>query len=538
MSGFRVVCPENGRSESLGCRYWSMYEHLQRQVATLANCTQEEVVLVFRGEVLKSSNFHRIHDMDRSSEALVVASSPTPISDLVDLCVQFRSPLHFFCSLHRRGQPFAQRSAEVLATLLKADKRGDRGDRLSMPVVHYAIQIACEQRLFVALLAAGLDFLDSDGTSALHIAIDKGRLHICLCLLQADDQEALRRTPGGETTLHLAKSFEIAKALIDVAPELVNAVDCEGQTPIGKMLSSPGSRDDTSCELLRLLLSAGAKPPSELPSELGEVSRALLEESLEGFVSAAFQVAPWSTVQCACEDLLGWSGFQCGLLVQSFNSVSMVFKATQVCRAWHGAAWAYVMKNMPSVSWAQLRSLVPRAARFSRRSFNPDLIVSTHSFEEEASRLTKVPTSAQEDQRRRDEEIRCSRIKELRDHRRRQLGPAGCWDVDEVHSLALGDCVVALANACHEAFRSDARKASFTSSTQVQELQLHVVFTAHALLRQGYTVRHVHKSKYVPPDVWQGDIWEHWSFCFEKLGEFPRTIGLKSEVGDEDGVCF
>merc|ERR1712037_892740 len=134
---------------------------------------------------------------------------------------------------------------------------------------------------------------------------------------------------------------------------------------------------------------------------------------------------------------------------------------------------------------------------------------------------SKVPVSAQEDARRRDEEIRCSRTNELADHRRRPLGPAGCWDVDEVHSLQLGDCTVALANALREAFRSDVCRASLPNCMQVQELQLHVLFTAHALLRQGYTVKHVCKSKYVPPDVWQGDIWEHWSFCFEKLGELP-----------------
>merc|ERR1712039_189321 len=115
-------------------------------------------------------------------------------------------------------------------------------------------------------------------------------------------------------------------------------------------------------------------------------------------------------------------------------------------------------------------SLVPRAARLSRHKFNPDLIVSPQSFEEAASHLNKVPASAQEDERRRKEEIRCSRRNELTDHRRRPLGPAGCWDVDEVHSLGLGDCMVALADACRSAFRRDPRKESFIGSTPCAEL--------------------------------------------------------------------
>lgn len=338
--------------------------------------------------------------------------------------------------------------------------------------------------------------------------------------------------------LHLTKNFEIAKVIIDAAPELVNALDSEGQCAMTKVLASPGSRDDTSCELLRLLLSNGAKPPSQLPTGLGEVSRALLEESLGGSVSPAFQVAPWAIVGCAVDGPFGWSSFPHALLAQSLSSVSIVFTAVRVCKAWHAAAWAHVASNVPSVSWAQLRSLVPRAARFSRHKFNPDLLVSSQSFEEQAARLSKVPSSAQEDERRRKEEIRCSRRNELTDHRRRALGPAGCWDVDAVHHFELGDCMVALANACQLTFHGDARGASFTNMTPVQELQLQVLFTAHAFLRQGYTVRHIHKSKYVPPDVWQGDIWEHWVFCFEKHGETPRTIGFKYEVGDEDGVCF
>jgi len=168
-----------------------------------------------------------------------------------------------------------------------------------------------------ALLAAQLDSLDADGTSALHVAIEHDRADICACILEVDSREALRRAPTGETTLHLAKSFAIAKMVLDVAPELSNAVDSEGRSVIDKLLASPSSQDDTSCEHLRLLLSAGAKPLAQLPDCLGEVSKALLEESLCGGVSAALKVAPWSVVSSASEDLRGWAGLPHGLSQRS-----------------------------------------------------------------------------------------------------------------------------------------------------------------------------------------------------------------------------
>jgi len=170
----------------------------------------------------------------------------------------------------------------------------------------------------------------------------------------------------------------------------------------------------------------------------------------------------------------------------------------------------------------------------SRNSHNPDLRVSSTCFGAEAQSLAKPVYSAKADTERRNH----ASPHELTDHRGRPLGQPGCWDVDEVHEFGLCDCLVALAEACRKRYWSDMRKASFLNIQPGEELQLQVLLTAHALLCQGYKVRYIHKSKYVPPDVWQGDIWEHWVFCFEMEGELPRTISLKYEVGDEDGVCF
>lgn len=541
MSGFTLFCPETSHSNTLGCRYWSDIAGLRRESARLANCTQEHVVLVFRGAILTKENFSLITLMNRSSEMLIVTTSEQPVTDLASLCRQYSSPLHFFCDLHSRHQPFVDQSPQVLSALLGSNIHGSRGQTVDVPVLHHAIIRRCPPKLVAALLAGGMPILDSRGTSALHHALALGQFDHCRVLLEADSKEALRPTPSGESTLHLAQHYELAKMLLELEPHLISVANSAGQSALEKLLTLPAAKDDSACELCRLLLRAGARVPQPLPEGLGELVQALLEEARNGSVSMAVPVEPWTEVQHPATDQTGWGALPHAVIAHSVHSLKQAMALGTVCRGWHAATWALVKIMVPSVSWAHLRSLMPRAKRMSRASYDPDLRVSRVSFQSEVAQLAQVPVTESEDVRRRAEEHGCNPSKQLKDHRGRALGLPGCWDVDEqISPCGSGECLSRLAAAVRQSLpmHGSAQQNCHFLGSPGRELQAQVVLTAHSFLRQGFVPSVLHKSKYVPPDVWCGDTYEHWVFSFAKEGEAPYTIALHHMVGDEDGVCF